>query len=281
MGDAWARTELGTGRMKPTLRPIVTMTAASKLFGPLCVWKSVTLSVHEGEVIGVIGPSGGGKSTLLKCLNLLERVDAGQIDYAFAPDVRVEGGRITTNDGSRLSRHQCEVVENRIRQSVGFVFQQHNLWEDRTVRDNLTLAPRIVLGEADEVTNGRAEDFCARFGLVELLDQWAWKLSGGERQRVAIIRALMMKPELLLLDEVTSALDPVLIVEVMELIRELRLGGLPMILVTHHLEFAEAVCDRLLYVSRGAVEPFDSLVSMARAGNPEQQRFLSVIRAAR
>lgn len=214
----------------------------SKSYGSIDALEAVSLTLDRQEVIAVIGPSGGGKSTLLRCLNALERFDSGSIWYEHLDDLEVRGGEAV---------RKADLL--RIRRDVGLVFQHGNLWLHRTVEDNLTLGLRVVQGVDLHEARERAVILLERFGLRDKLRDWAWKLSGGQRQRVAIIRALLMKPRVVLLDEVTSALDPTLVGEVLEMLRQLRGDGFSMIVVTHHLEFARRAADRVIVLDAGRI----------------------------
>jgi glutamine transport system ATP-binding protein len=206
-----------------------------KSFGDNLVLDGIDLQVAPGEVLVVIGASGSGKSTLLRCVNLLERLDSGRIVF--------EGREITAGD----------VSVSQIRQRIGMVFQQFNLFPHLTVLDNVTLAARRIrkLGrkEADE----RARALLAQVGLQEKAGQHPHQLSGGQQQRVAIARALMMEPKVMLFDEVTSALDPELVGEVLLVMRELAQQGMTMIVVTHEMQFAREVGDRLIFMDQGRI----------------------------
>jgi ABC-type polar amino acid transport system ATPase subunit len=200
-----------------------------------------------------IGSSGSGKTTLLRCIDLLERADSGVIEYN--KNIRVEidsGGNSIVVDSTR-GRLPLKFGTLSVRRSIGFVSQSYDLWEERTVLDNLLLAPVVVGKKERSVAEEDAVRLCRRFGLVDKLNERSWKLSGGQRQRIAIIRALMMNPGLLLLDEITSSLDPILTYEVMELIRELKGDGMTMLLVTHHLNFACGVSDEILFLHQGRI----------------------------
>ncbi len=204
-----------------------------KSFGRLEVLRGIDLDVAEHEVVCLIGASGSGKSTLLRCVNLLEPIDAGRI--------AIGGEEITARD----------VDVNRIRRSIGIVFQSYNLFPHMSVLRNVTLAPTRALGlsraEAD------AGELLARFGLSEKRDDYPDRLSGGQQQRVAIVRALAMHPEVMLLDEVTSALDPELVAEVLNVIRELAAAGMTMLIATHEMGFARDIASRVCFLDAGSI----------------------------
>jgi polar amino acid transport system ATP-binding protein len=206
-----------------------------KSFGDLVVLEGVDLEVAPGEVLVVIGPSGSGKSTLLRCVNMLEPVDSGRIFL----------------EGEEITRKGVDV--SRVRQRVGIVFQQFNLFPHLRVMDNLTLAARRIrkLSRAD--AESRAHALLARVGLEEKARQFPHQLSGGQQQRVAIARALMMNPHVMLFDEVTSALDPELVGEVLIVMRDLAKMGMTMLVVTHEMQFAREVGDHLVFMDEGRI----------------------------
>jgi len=206
-----------------------------KAFGALEVLRGIDLVVAEHEVVCLIGASGSGKSTLLRCVNLLEPIDAGRIV--------VEGEEITA-DGVHLDR---------VRRRIGIVFQAFNLFPHMSVLENITLAPRRVLKMSRASAEAEAKELLARFGLADKRDEAPDRLSGGQQQRVAIVRALAMKPDLLLLDEVTSALDPELVAEVLNVIRELAAGGMTMLIATHEMGFARDIADRVCFLDEGTI----------------------------
>ena len=206
-----------------------------KSFGELEVLRGIDLSVSEHEVVCVIGASGSGKSTLLRCINLLEPIDAGTIV--------VGGEQITAPD----------VDVDRIRRHIGIVFQNFNLFPHMSVLDNVSLAPRRALGRPRAEAEERADALLIRFGLADKRDDYPDRLSGGQQQRVAIVRALAMDPTLLLLDEVTSALDPELIGEVLNVVRELAADGMTMLIATHEMGFARDIADRVVFLDEGLV----------------------------
>ncbi len=206
-----------------------------KAFGRLEVLRGVQLTVAEHEVVCLIGASGSGKSTLLRCINLLEPIDAGRIV--------VEGEEITAPG----------VDVNRIRRRIGIVFQSFNLFPHMTVLRNVTLAPRRVLRLPRSEAEAEARELLGRFGLADKRDEYPDRLSGGQQQRVAIVRALAMRPHVLLLDEVTSALDPELVAEVLAVIRELADGGMTMVIATHEMGFARDIADRVCFLDGGVI----------------------------
>ena len=207
----------------------------SKNFGDLAVLRDVDLSLAEHEVVCLIGASGSGKSTLLRCINLLEPIQTGRIVLS----------------GHELTGAGIEV--NEIRKRIGIVFQSFNLFPHMSVRRNVTLGPRKALGLSSRAADERARDLLTRFGLADKLDEYPDRLSGGQQQRVAIVRALAMQPELLLLDEITSALDPELVAEVLDVIRELARGGMTMLIATHEMGFARDVANRVCFLHEGAI----------------------------
>ncbi len=206
-----------------------------KSFGRVQVLRGVDLELAEHEVVCLIGASGSGKSTLLRCVNLLEPVDAGRIVLA----------------GEEITARGVDV--NRVRRRIGIVFQAFNLFPHMSVLRNVTLGPRRALGLTREEAEARADDLLARFGLADKRDEYPDRLSGGQQQRVAIVRALAMQPQLLLLDEVTSALDPELVAEVLEVIRELARAGMTMLIATHEMGFARDVASRVCFLHEGRI----------------------------
>ena len=234
-----------------------------KSFGSLEVLRGIDLVVAEHEVVCLIGASGSGKSTLLRCINLLEPIDAGRIV--------VEGDEITA-DGVHLDR---------VRRRIGIVFQSYNLFPHMSVLDNVTLAPRKALKVPASQAVAEATELLARFGLADKRDEVPDRLSGGQQQRVAIVRALAMQPELLLLDEVTSALDPELVSEVLDVIRELAAQGMTMVIATHEMAFARDVAHRVCFLDDGRIleeGPPDRIFS--EPTNDRTRRFLDRIIAA-
>ena len=235
----------------------------TKSFGSLAVLRGIDLAVAEHEVICLIGASGSGKSTLLRCVNLLEPIDAGRI---------VVGGQEIT---------AARVDVDRVRRSIGIVFQAFNLVPHLRVIDNITLAPRRVLGHDRGAAEAAATDLLRRFGLEDKRLEYPDRLSGGQQQRVAIVRALAMEPQLLLLDEITSALDPELIAEVLDVVRELARGGMTMLIATHEMGFARDVADRVAFLDQGRIleiGPPAAILSEPR--EPRTREFLQRVIAA-
>ena len=206
-----------------------------KSFGEEEVLHGIDLEVEEHQVVCLIGASGSGKSTLLRCVNLLEPIDDGRI---------VVGGEEVTAPG---------VDADRVRRGIGIVFQAYNLFPHMTVLRNVTLAPREVLGKSKAEAELEAMELLGRFGLAERAGDYPDRLSGGQQQRVAIVRALAMRPKLMLLDEVTSALDPELVGEVLNVIRELAAGGMTMLIATHEMGFAREIANRVCFLDGGVI----------------------------
>jgi polar amino acid transport system ATP-binding protein len=206
-----------------------------KSFGKLEVLRGIDLVLAEHEVVCLIGASGSGKSTLLRCVNLLERVDAGRIVVA----------------GEQITGRRVDV--NRVRRRIGIVFQAFNLFPHMSVLRNVTLGPREVLGLPRRNAEAAALELLGRFGLADKAGEYPDRLSGGQQQRVAIVRALAMQPALMLLDEVTSALDPELVAEVLAVIRELAEGGMTMLIATHEMSFARDIADRVCFLDAGVI----------------------------
>lgn len=229
-----------------------------KSFGSRSVLAGIDMTIRRSEVVVIIGPSGGGKSTLLRCVNLLEPLTAGQI---FLDGVEITGR---------------EVDVNWVRRRVGMVFQHFNLFPHLTVMGNLTLGPRILLKTARKEAEERASALLAKVGLSAFSGSYPLQLSGGQQQRVAIVRALMMQPEVMLFDEVTSALDPELVSEVLDTMRDLALSGMTMMVVTHEMGFARELADRLVFIADGTIVeegPPERLLD-----NPQHQRTQQFLR---
>lgn len=255
----------------------------NKSHGTSVALNDVSFDIREGEILGVIGPSGSGKTTLLRCIDLLDLPDTGSIEYfeQLVISRNAVGGTLKIRNSEQAYGGDIGKDDmRRVRRNIGLVFQNFNLWEDKTVLENLILAPVVVAGRDREIAESRARDLCGRFELTHRIQARAWQLSGGERQRVSILRALMMEPRLMLLDEVTSALDPLLTLSVMKAIGQLRDQGLAMIVVTHQLEFASSLCDRLLFLEGGRVIQIATPEELRRAPSTERVRdFLEVLRA--
>jgi polar amino acid transport system ATP-binding protein len=213
----------------------VELQGVRKSFGEVEVLHGVDLAIEEHEVVCLIGASGSGKSTLLRCINLLEPIDSGRI-FVGGEEVTVEG-----------------VNPNLVRRRIGIVFQAYNLFPHMTVLRNVTLGPREALNTPRAQAEEEALALLDRFGLAERRDDYPDRLSGGQQQRVAIVRALAMRPQLMLLDEVTSALDPELVGEVLNVIRELAAGGMTMLIATHEMSFARETANRVCFLDEGVI----------------------------
>ena len=236
----------------PPGQPLVEVEDLHKSFGPLQVLKGVTTTILKGEVVVVIGPSGGGKSTFLRCLNLLETPTSGRI--WFGGEELVSGGSLM-RDGTdlRLSHRQRERNLNRYRSDMGMVFQRFNLFPHMTVLDNVTMAPRLIRGVSAEAARDKAMELLTRVGLPEKAGAYPQQLSGGQMQRIAIARALAMEPRVMLFDEPTSALDPEMVGEVLAVMKELAANHMTMVVVTHDMNFAREVADRVLFLEGGNI----------------------------
>jgi polar amino acid transport system ATP-binding protein len=223
--------------------PMIRLEGIHKRFGALEVLKGVDLHVAKGEVVCILGPSGSGKSTFLRCVNLLEPPEKG--------DIYIEGNDICKGPGSGSGEQSWKL--DFVRQRVGIVFQQFNLFPHKTALENVTLAQEKVLGRSKAEARSKASELLERVGLGDKLDQYPERLSGGQQQRVAIARALAMDPHVMLFDEVTSALDPELVKEVLDTMRELAEEGMTMIVVTHEIGFAREVADRVIFMDGGVI----------------------------
>ncbi len=243
----------------------VLLDGVHKSFGQLEVLRGVDLVLEEHEVVCLIGASGSGKSTLLRCVNLLEPINRGRIV--------VEGQEITARG----------VDVNRIRRRIGIVFQAYNLFPHMSVLRNVTLAPTLALRKSRTEAEAEATALLERFGLADKRNDYPDSLSGGQQQRVAIVRALAMQPDLMLLDEVTSALDPELVAEVLEVIRELAAAGMTMLIATHEMSFARDIADRICFLDAGVIleqGPPEQILSTPK--EPRTQQFLQrIIEAGR
>ena len=234
-----------------------------KSFGAEVVLKDLSLSVPEHTATVLIGASGSGKSTLLRCINLLESIDDGQIFL----------------DGQEISDPLMDVDE--VRRRLGMVFQSFNLFPHKTVLENITLSPIKVHGKSTDEANTHATQLLKRFDLADKADQYPDRLSGGQQQRVAIIRSLAVNPRLLLLDEVTSALDPVLVNEVLSAVRDLKSDGMTMVLATHEMGFATQVADEVCFLESGnVIERGSAEQVLHNPQNPKTQEFLKRVHQA-
>ncbi|MGI5888423.1 MAG: amino acid ABC transporter ATP-binding protein [Oscillospiraceae bacterium] len=233
-----------------------------KSFGSLQVLKGIDAVIHEGETISIIGPSGGGKSTFLRCLNLLETPDSGKIYF--------KGTEVT---GKRSKKEICSY-----RQKIGMVFQHFNVFPHLRVIDNITLAPMLEKKIPKEAAEENAEKLLSRVGMLDKRDEYPTRLSGGQKQRLAIIRALAMEPEIMLYDEPTSALDPEMVKEVLEVIRGLSDAGMTTFIVTHEMSFAKMVSDKVMFIDEGMiVEEGTPEKIFSSPENPRTAEFLSKV----
>lgn len=214
-----------------------------KQYGNDAVLKDISLDIHQGEVVVIVGPSGCGKSTLLRCINGLEPIQAG--------DILLDGNVITGG----------KTQWSLIRQKIGMVFQNYDLFPHMTVIDNVLLGPTKVQGRNKQEAAEAAKKLLERVGLLDKTNSYPRQLSGGQKQRVAIVRALMMEPEMMLFDEITAALDPEMVREVLDVVLELAKGGMTMFIVTHEMQFARAIADRIFFIDSGEI---------VEAGNPEE-----------
>ena len=224
----------------------------TKSFGPHQVLNGIDMEVAAGEMVCLIGPSGSGKSTLLRCMNLLEPIDDG---YVFL-------------DGADISEPGLDL--RLIRRRIGIVFQAFNLFPHMSAMDNVLLAPRRALRKSREEVMPDAEPLFARFGLADHMNKFPDQLSGGQQQRVAVIRALAMRPEVMLFDEITSALDPELVEEVLDILRQLRADGMTMVLATHEMQFAREAADRVCFMDDGVI--VEEGAPEAIFANPQRER---------
>jgi polar amino acid transport system ATP-binding protein len=240
--------------------PALVLDGVHKSFGRNEVLRGIDLTLAPHEVVCLIGASGSGKSTLLRCVNLLEPVDAGRI---------VVGG-------TEITAPRTDV--NAVRRGIGIVFQAFNLFPHMSVLRNVTLAPTQALGLSRGDAEVQAVELLERFGLADKRDEYPDRLSGGQQQRVAIVRALAMRPDLMLLDEVTSALDPELVAEVLNVIRELAEGGMTMLIATHEMGFARDIADRVCFLDAGLIlEEGDPEAIFTAPQEPRTQQFLQRI----
>lgn len=241
-------------------RTLLKVTDLHKAYGEHKVLKGINADINKGDVIAIIGPSGCGKSTFLRSLNLLEKPDAGTIEFE---------GTDTTADGINIDE---------VRQKIGMVFQQFNLFPNMTVRENIMLAP-VKLGKMTKAdAYKRAEELLARIGLADKAQQYPAVLSGGQKQRIAIVRALAMNPDVLLFDEPTSALDPEMVGEVLALMKQLAKENMTMVVVTHEMGFAREVANRVIFINEGTIQEENTPKEFFQnPKNPRLREFLSNI----
>ena len=240
--------------------PLIELRQVVKRYGTHTVLDGVSLAVDKGEIIAIIGRSGSGKSTLLRCVNGLEPIQGGTVAF----------------DGTTVNHPDTDL--RKLRQQVGIVFQSFNLFPHLTVEKNITLALKVVKGMAPAEARSLAERVLAKVGLAERIDAWPDQLSGGQQQRVAIARSLAMQPQLMLFDEITSALDPELVGEVLKTLEEMAAEGMTMMLVTHEIGFARKVADRVVFMHQGRI--WEEGPAAATLGSPRTQEletFLSAV----
>ena len=236
---------------------MIKVTNLHKYFGELHVLKGINEEIHKGEVVSIIGPSGSGKSTFLRCLNLLEKPEEGQILF--------EGVDITAK-GVDIDKH---------RQKMGMVFQHFNVFPHKSVLENITLAPILVKKMPKDEAEAMAMELLAKVGLESKAQEYPKRLSGGQKQRLAIVRALAMNPDVMLFDEPTSALDPEMVGEVLEVIRDLAVGGMTIVIVTHEMGFAKEISDRVLFMDGGVIAEQGSPQDIF--GNPQNPRTIDFL----
>ena len=217
-------------------RELIRVENLCKSFKNLEVLRDITESIYEGEVVSIIGPSGGGKSTFLRCLNLLERPTSGKVHF----------------EGTNLAEKKVNIDKHR--QKIGMVFQSFNVFPHLTVLENITLAPTLEKNVPKEEAERQAEELLSRVGLLDKKNVYPNQLSGGQKQRLAIVRALAMEPDVMLFDEPTSALDPEMVKEVLEVIKNLIVSGMTIVIVTHEMNFAKEVSDRIFFMDNGIIE---------------------------
>ena len=240
---------------------LLTMKNIKKSFGKDVVIKNISLEVKEGEVLALIGPSGSGKSTLIRCASNLEKIDSGEIKYGEEYLVKMESGSPKYAEGNKLKE---------ISKSFGMVFQDYNLFPHLSVMENITLAPKMLLNKSKKEIDDYAIELLTKMGLSEKADNYPYQLSGGQQQRVSIARALAMDPKILFFDEPTSALDPEITEGVLKVIQDLAKENHTMVIVTHEMEFARQVADKIIFMDDGYIieegKPDDIIL------NPKEDR---------
>jgi polar amino acid transport system ATP-binding protein len=243
----------------------ISLRGVQKAFGAHSVLNGIDMDIAEGTVVSLIGPSGSGKSTLLRCINLLEPIDDGEI-FLDGTDISVPG-----------------FDANPVRRRIGMVFQNFNLFPHMSVQDNITLSPIRTLGVNKALARTKAQELLERFGLADKVNAFPDQLSGGQQQRVAIVRALAIEPEVLLLDEITSSLDPELVSEVLDVVRELKTSGMTLVLATHEMGFARDISDLVCMLDGGHIIEQGQPDQVFSAPKSERaQQFLErIIRAGR
>jgi polar amino acid transport system ATP-binding protein len=241
-----------------------------KAFGRLKVLKGLDLTVREGETVCIIGPSGGGKSTFLRCVNFLEKIDSGALLF--------RGNLVGYSQNGNTLRDWSEKEAAAYRARIGMVFQHFNLYPHMTAVENVSIGPRVVKGEAQAAATARATALLTKVGLAEKVNSYPLQLSGGQQQRVAIARALAMEPEIMLFDEATSALDPELVGEVLQVMHNLATEGMTMIVVTHEIGFAREVGDTLVFMDGGVIaEQGEPKAMIANPVSERTRSFLSSV----
>jgi polar amino acid transport system ATP-binding protein len=255
----------------PPNAPLLRMHAATKMFGTFTALHGIDFSLNKGDVVAIIGPSGSGKSTLLRCINMLELIDSGEVSF------KGEVLGTETRGGRRIRLPKKEL--DRQRRYFGMVFQGFHLFPHYSALDNVLAGPRIVGGAARKDIIERGRYLLARVGLADKINHYPAQLSGGQKQRVAIARALAMEPEVMLFDEPTSALDPELVNEVLDVMKELAMSGTTMIVVTHEMEFARKVSNRVVFMDGGRIVDQGSPACIFNGGGTERsKRFISKLR---
>lgn len=240
-------------------KTILRISGLTKKYGDVTALEGIDLDIREGEVTVILGPSGCGKSTLLRCMNGLEKIAQGQIEF---------DGRVITAEGTKWPE---------IRQKIGMVFQSYELFPHMTILENILLGPLKVQKRERAEAQQQAETLLDRVGLLHRKDSYPRELSGGQKQRVAIVRALCMKPQLMLFDEVTAALDPEMVREVLDVMLELAKQGMTMAIVTHEMEFARAVADRIIFIDEGKITEISTPEEFFTHPKTERaQRFLNI-----